>query len=506
MSKNSHCISIFLKIFCIGLITILASCGGKSDTTVTSRTSVSVSINFGMDVGDSYGSIFEAYNEHGQVVAGAGFVDAYNTRGRTDRYKLQFFVVPPEEQAFQVERLPSPNIGHSVHLIGSNNELLVNGSDTKKWDASSSKWVSSSAHNWRQRVSGGEMVLNNGYVTYEGKMIVADSQTGGIHKHFYYAHSRIFFVGSGKNLIYACPWSPQSEGEIDLVSCDSTNISAEETLTWAWGQGSDYVIYTSRTGGIYLFRDNQWSKESSLPGGSQIYSTLAYQDRNILGHYPSGEAYVYEPHDQPQQLTSQPPTLEYADRSSRELQTLYVYRGNLVAGVWPWAELWFLGPNNNLSDDLNFNKWFSGGRLFSHPSLSQTGSRYPYEDRGYGNEFGQRITSMVTIGDSLYIGTAAKSLGFLPQVDFMSQNELSEYGSIIKFTMEGNLAVVADWRQDITQFDFVITKNKIEIYQDGIRLGSSNIQESTASYVNITSIAIGKGVFGPGHFKDLEIK
>ena len=55
-------------------------------------TTISVTIDRGRDVGQSFGSLFEATSSDGSLVLGAGFQNAYNTLYQADRHALQFFI------------------------------------------------------------------------------------------------------------------------------------------------------------------------------------------------------------------------------------------------------------------------------------------------------------------------------------------------------------------------------------------------------------------------------
>ena len=61
-------------------------------TDKSATASVSVTVDFGQDAGQSFGTLFEARDATGRIVGGAGFQDVYNTRFRTGRHTLQFFV------------------------------------------------------------------------------------------------------------------------------------------------------------------------------------------------------------------------------------------------------------------------------------------------------------------------------------------------------------------------------------------------------------------------------
>ena len=53
---------------------------------------ITAKVNFGKDLGQNLGTVFEARDSDGQVLFGAGFMGLFNTHFRMDRWTLQFFV------------------------------------------------------------------------------------------------------------------------------------------------------------------------------------------------------------------------------------------------------------------------------------------------------------------------------------------------------------------------------------------------------------------------------
>ena len=68
---------------------------------------ISVTIDRGADLGQGFGSLFEASASDGSLMIGAGFQNAYNTRYRADRHCVQFYVRPAEDaRKLKAEKLP----------------------------------------------------------------------------------------------------------------------------------------------------------------------------------------------------------------------------------------------------------------------------------------------------------------------------------------------------------------------------------------------------------------
>ncbi|MFP6672236.1 MAG: hypothetical protein VB857_12545, partial [Pirellulaceae bacterium] len=61
------------------------------------RIRLSMTFAPGEDLGQNLGSLFEVRDSGGRVVAGAGFMEAYNTRFRSSRHTVQFFLRPQKD-------------------------------------------------------------------------------------------------------------------------------------------------------------------------------------------------------------------------------------------------------------------------------------------------------------------------------------------------------------------------------------------------------------------------
>ena len=75
-------------------------------------------VDLGRDLGQPFGSLFEARDAKGRLVAGAGFEEVYNTRFRSNRHTVQFFVRPARDPGgFRIERLPFPDMDCGIYLF-----------------------------------------------------------------------------------------------------------------------------------------------------------------------------------------------------------------------------------------------------------------------------------------------------------------------------------------------------------------------------------------------------
>ena len=89
-----------MKLLKIDLLVILFFAALPQVSAGSEATRIIVTVDRGRDLGQSFGSLFEATSDDGSLVFGAGFQNAYNTRYRGDRHAVQS---PPE---------PSPRVAH----------------------------------------------------------------------------------------------------------------------------------------------------------------------------------------------------------------------------------------------------------------------------------------------------------------------------------------------------------------------------------------------------------
>ena len=116
--------------------------------------------------------------------------------------------------------------------------------------------------------------------------------------------------------------------------------------------------------------------------------------------------------------------------------------------------------------------------------------------------WGQRVTSLVPIGDSLMISTSPKGpCRWEPRFDFVGNDKWKEYGAVIRLKMPGNLCAPVAWTDGPTELRFVVTGKEMIIAQDGRRLASTGIDDSLAGNLSAglspDGVMWGNGVFGP---------
>ena len=108
--------SILTRLLLLLAVSTASRCLPAADEVPAAATRVVVTIDRGQDIGQCFGSLFEASTDDGSLVVGAGFQNAYNTRYRADRHAVQFFIRPTSgRREMTVDELPRP----TEDLVGS---------------------------------------------------------------------------------------------------------------------------------------------------------------------------------------------------------------------------------------------------------------------------------------------------------------------------------------------------------------------------------------------------
>lgn len=473
----------------------------------------STELNLGQDVGQNFGSLFELRDKNGAVIAGAGFMEVYNTRFRSDRHTLQFYVKPSHEsQKYQTERLPHPDLGCGIYLMDLNQTISAWGGDRteslRTWNPKVGNWSAPhSPETGPLRSGDGEMRIGDGLLTfcsstatYNDRVILSPPKVGRYYN-FYYANGFLcFYYGNrseqgGFTRVMACPWTPADQTPVDLTKAISIECKYVGATPFAWGQFQKELLTVSNYGGVYAFDGKQWRtvKEASKKYSYQVYSMLNFRDRLLLAQYPSGELFEYRGGTEIKQLHGWPPRLPEVSPSAREAQTLAIYRGDLFAGVWPWGELWRYNEDEN--------RWHSHGRMFSHP-VAHKRTVHPYEEEAKAhklvlNHWGQRVTGLVPLGDSLMVSTSTKgTYPWLEKYTFLTDDQRREYGTVLDFKMPGNLAAQIKWQDKPIQLELVIEPQRLVIRQDGQELGSTPFSTDDIKRLQDATLTWGNGIFG----------
>lgn len=474
-----------------------------------------VTIDRGPDLGQSFGSLFEVESEDGTLVIGAGFQNVYNTRLRGDRHAVQFYVRPTDgERPFRVETLPRPNDLTGTYLSGRDEVVRSTFGGLKAWDAATHAWRAEPDVGGTQeimRLGNGLLEFGDGLVKFNGRTILAPPERGQ-YQLFFYANGSLCFYhvergdrgyrpfeneADGFSKLYACPWTPE-QPRVDLSRAIVLTLPVVGETTFAWGQLGGRIVTGSNIGGFYMLEDNRWHKllEPNLKVSYQLYSTMAFYDRLLMGQYPTGRLFDFDG----RAITDRagwPPVPPGVSSSAREAQTTVIHGGELLVGVWPWGELWRYSPDAR--------QWRLMQRMFDHPEVSNA-IVHPYDvenrNNPVPNEWGQRVTSLVTSGDSLFVSTSAKGpSAWSPKENpFLAPEKWKSYGAVYRVAMPGHLGAATAWTDGPTTLALTIRGNRMSIAQDGKPLATTTVTDRLGDMLRglgkLKPVRWGEGIYG----------
>lgn len=474
-----------------------------------------VTVDRGEDVGQSFGSLFEVKSADGSLVIGAGFQNLFNTWYRADRHAVQFFVRPTDGKRTQsVRSTPRPNDLCGTYLTGRDEVVRSTFGGLKGFDPKSNAWKdepSAGGIHESMRVGDGLLEFGDSTVKYAGKTILS-APSRGSYQIFFYANGHLCFYhvnrgegpyrpfvndAEGFSKLYACPWTP-SQGEVDLSKAIVFTLPVVGETTFAWGQLGRQIVTGSNIGGFYVFEEGQWRMllEPNITVSYQLYSTMVLHDRLVMGQYPTGRLFEYDGKAIVDR-TDWPLQLEGVSRSAREAQTTVIYGGEMLVGVWPWGELWRYSPDTK--------KWTFLQRMFDHPPASDK-VVHPYDIENQKgdvpNQWGQRVTSLVTSGPELFLSTSSKSPRTWDpdKFPFLAPDKWKSYGSVYRMTTTGHLGAPTKWTKGPTTFHFELRGNRMTISQDGRRLAETTLAAPLADKFRLrpglVDVEWGHGIYG----------
>ena len=217
---------------------------------------ITAKVNFGEDLGQNIGTVFEARDSNGQVLFGAGFMGLFNTHFRMDRWTLQFFVRHDGGEV-TYEKLPFPSDDGGNYLFDLDGKVyqFSNHLDrTARWyDDESKTWVVDERFGVKETTSGEGMMrlagkllqFKGGEAWYDGAKILMKPDEGHYH-HFYYSHGHLVFYQNKWHFVRRMFEHPAITDEMNHPWEDRVigynEIHGEEVVWNGWGNRTTGMV------------------------------------------------------------------------------------------------------------------------------------------------------------------------------------------------------------------------------------------------------------------------
>lgn len=477
----------------------------------------------------SLGSLFEVRTASGQLVAHAGSSYGTSTMYSLPTTELSFFVnatdAPkpvwtdlgkPFPEAFTETRIVP--LGGQLYAV--NKHVPAHAKNVARYNEADGSWTRLTAAEadglpaWQGAVEacGGVMGFERLGIRFNGKYIY--DLPGEFTDMFSHYHN-------GKVLIYAMTSYASNAIIVGKYACGAKAIEVTHRFAdpvphdlqarnfpYAWqfldgDEDGGSLLLNTNLGFVYLVRTGTTPalrvlQSHAVNASWQPYAFVSWFNETLLGQYPSGSVFAYVGAEHSPPIVPFMPAVDPepgAGSFAREAQTLAIYAGELLLGVWPWGTVHSKGPTRGAP-------WKTMRRLFSTPpvSLEEAPWMAYLANTSATNQWGQRVNGMVTFNGSLYATTSAKNpitddlyRGLIP-----SASE-AEYARVHRLTAaneaSGQLRL-APGRSRVA-LDFALTASGLTIKQDGVVIASSALDSPLHLAAGELHVRACEGIYGP---------
>jgi hypothetical protein len=287
---------------------------------------------------------------------------------------------------------------------------------------------------------------------------------------------------------------------VEENDCSRIRYAFDTDFPYAIDEDDNSIIVFSSAGSVVRFDKNSKRHEFVRAAGAplegkettsyQIYSALKFQKDVMLGGYPFN---LVQKMVSDREISSFEPPLPVTFNYG-EVQTLTLFKNRILAGVWPWGQVWSFDPLER--------KWTLFKRLFSHPDMTKLSAAQmidePYVSELKSNALGQRVNSFVSMNDSIYMLTSAKDgyANLAADKSALTPAQIAEYGAVHKFTATGVLAIpIAGGVADGDRIRVEIGKDTLQVFRNGKLIGRTAV--SMKEEFCLEGGHAGAGQFGP---------
>ncbi len=465
-------------------------------------------VDFGRDIGQSLGTLFEAFNPDGKIVCGAGFNSTNQTRVTMNNRVLEFYC-RSEDDRIKVTDLGNPDINSSRPRLYQYNDQLVDLASNRIY-ISGVKWQDYSQDPDYQQILNIQIVRNDPLfflrigdkidATYKG---VTLASIKGDPKATLFYDNRIYIAAreyeSGDNYIYYFDWNPYDVNDSTPPKIEQIVLPENYQDIYAMYGYQDRILLAGSSSSIIELQDG--NIKITQPDAlltqyvydikrSEAYSFINYFDKLLIGHFPTGFLLEYAPEGL-KTLQNYPPIAEGQwhdnDVYYREAQSLSIYGGELYVGMYPWGQVWRL--------DRSVNQW-DYIRLFDSPPF--TSVKYPYLRECYIWDWAQRIDYLTPFNGALVAGMGSmgqnprETEGY-PCLDWLHR---LEYGKVKQLTLPNSTMGQINWTDGPTELEFILGEDGQYIIQDGVVLAYHPGKFKSEWNNKMLQVVYGVGAYG----------
>lgn len=456
--------------------------------------SKTLNLRLGRDDGRPLGNVFELRDVDGDLLAAADFVDGMQSTATNDGRLMQFYLGSNSDDEAEVglqaavpqAGRPHPYAPETVFRLGTHNGQLLaypfyDTGPVRRWNAARWRWEdfahpatslsTERAIRSLQTVDNRLLVIYPDAIRFGVREVRFDPDGFGLAGVYdislgLYAHGRLFLAVMRTNPdatdgsevgILDCSWSA---GDLELADCRYRAVP-----TAAGMAGSSYRVFGLHalgegrllvyglTGYLATYSPDGWSMLVDIdPTRSwQAYSTITFDSKVLIGHYPTGGVYAYR-----DTTVDAPGSLELLGRVEHspsvrrdELQSIMRFGDGLAAGVWPWGEVF-------VSQDAS--DWQRLFRAFALPG-GEPGDTHPYESAIGGNCLGQRVFQMIPTPQGLAFSTTLKNADCASWIQTLPEETRSEYGGVGFVERSNAVACPFVWLTEPSRITFGVTRD-----------------------------------------------
>ena len=468
--------------------------------------SYQANLTLGVDNGRALGTLFELVTKDGDLLAAAGFANGMQTTASNDGRMINFFVGGNGDPESRFPALPAAlarpfGPTELFSMTTYRGQLLAyryhRPGVVRTWDEARQAWVAfthratddSSQRSIRniQTVDNRLLVIYDDAIRYGNRVVslepLALPDLAIISMGLFAAgHMSLSVVdkdhlGELRAGVAVCSWSPDDavlKGcRLNVHPTGPTGTTLERLPSGLHVTSAGALLTYGLQGDVFALEGGTWTAvREGLPSESwQAYSSLDAAADVVLGHYPSANLFSIGRNNRGREwsIAEQQPGVVPPNGVRRdELQSVMHFGGELLAGVWPWGEI-FRGRR-----DGDWNKFIEA---FSRAG-GEPDHRHPFESVVGNNCLGQRVFQILPWRNGFVFSTTLKNEDdeCAKASAALTPAQLDEYGRVYYVERTNALACPFVWFGRASRLNFGLTDdNRLFVSQDGRQLCSATL-------------------------------